>query len=143
MKRYKILWNVLKRTGAINLLYGYLLILLIISIVIVFVEPNISTFQDGLWYCFNVLTTIGFGDVIATTLAGRILTIVLSVYSIIIIALIPGLITSFYLELVKLRTNESMEKFMYDLKRLPSLTKEELEILSEKVKKFEKNKNND
>ncbi len=138
MKRYKILWNVLKRTGAIKLLYGYLIAFLIISAAIVFIEPNINTFQDGLWYCFNVLTTIGFGDIIAATLAGRILTIVLSVYSIIIIAVIPGLITSFYLEIVKLRTNESMEKFMYDLERLPDLTKEELEGLSQRVKNFQR-----
>lgn len=138
MKRYKILWNVLKRTGAIKLLYGYLIAFLIISAAIVFIEPNINTFQDGLWYCFNVLTTIGFGDIIASTLAGRILTIVLSVYSIIIIAVIPGLITSFYLEIVKLRTNESMEKFMYDLERLPDLTKEELESLSQRVKNFQR-----
>lgn len=138
MKRYKILWNVLKRTGAIKLLYGYLIAFLIISAAIVFIEPNINTFQDGLWYCFNVLTTIGFGDIIAATLAGRILTIVLSVYSIIIIAVIPGLITSFYLEIVKLRTNESMEKFMYDLERLPDLTKEELESLSQRVKNFQR-----
>ena len=60
------------------------------------------------------------------------------VYSILMIAVIPGLITSFYLEVVKLRSNDSMEKFMSDLERLPELSKEELAELSEKVKNFQK-----
>ncbi len=130
--------NVLKRTGAIKLLYGYLVVFLTIAIMIVIVEPNINSVQDGIWYCFSVMTTIGFGDLLAVTLIGRILSIILSVYSIIMIAVIPGVITSFYMETIKLRTNDSMEKFMSDLERLPELSKEELAELSQKVKNFQK-----
>ncbi|MGN0455020.1 MAG: potassium channel family protein [Ruminococcus sp.] len=140
MRKSRIMWNVLKRTGADKLLYGYLVLLLVISFVIVLVEPDINTYFDGLWYCYNVLSTIGLGDTIAVTFVGKILSIILSVYSILIIAVIPGVITSFYLEVVKLRTNESMEKFLYDLERLPELSEKELGEISEKVKKFNKNR---
>lgn len=140
MRNSKILWRVLKRTRMDKLLYGYLILLFSISLVIWLVEPNINTIVDSLWYCFSVLTTIGFGDFIAVTTIGRILSVVLSIYSILIIAVIPGVITSFYLENIKIRTNESMEKFLYDLERLPELSKEELDDLSEKVKKFNKNR---
>lgn len=140
MRKSRIMWNVLKRTGADKLLYGYLVLLLVISFVIVLVEPDINTYFDGLWYCYNVLSTIGLGDTIAVTFVGKVLSIILSVYSILIIAVIPGVITSFYLEVVKLRTNESMEKFLYDLERLPELSEKELGEISEKVKKFNKNR---
>lgn len=132
------MWNVLKRTGTDKLLYGYLLAFIVIAILIVIVEPNINSVQDGIWYCFSVMTTIGFGDLLSVTLIGRILSIILSVYSILMIAVIPGVITSFYMEMVKLKSNDSMEKFMSDLERLPELSKEELAELSEKVKKFQK-----
>ena len=140
MRKSRIMWNVLKRTGADKLLYGYLVLLLVISFVIVLVEPDINTYFDGLWYCYNVLSTIGLGDTIAVTFVGKVLSIILSVYSILIIAVIPGVITSFYLEVIKLRTNESMEKFLYDLERLPELSEQELGEISEKVKKFNKNR---
>ena len=140
MRKSRIMWNVLKRTGADKLLYGYLVLLLVISFVIVLVEPDINTYFDGLWYCYNVLSTIGLGDTIAVTFVGKVLSIILSVYSILIIAVIPGVITSFYLEVIKLRTNESMEKFIYDLERLPELSEQDLGEISEKVKKFNKNR---
>ena len=136
MRNSKILWRVLKRTRADKLVYCYLILLVIISFAIWIIEPNINSFVDSLWYCFSVLTTIGFGDIIAVTLVGRILSIILSVYSILIIAVIPGVITSFYVESIRIRSKESMEKFMYDLEHLSELSNEELVEVSEKVKKF-------
>lgn len=70
----------------------------------------------------------------------RILSIILSLYSVMIIAIIPGVVTSYYIESIKIKTNESMEKFLYDLERLPALSKEELSDISEKVKKVHNEK---
>lgn len=140
MKRNKIIKNILKRTGAIKILYGFIIMFLCIAFAIMLVEPKINTYADSIWYCFSVITTIGFGDVTAVTLVGRIMTIFLSIYAILVIALIPGLLTSYYIEIVKIRSNESMEKFLYDLERLPELSKNELSDLSKKVKRFNKNK---
>ena len=85
-------------------------------------------------------TTIGLGDVLATTLVGRVLSIFLSICSILIIAVVPGVITSYYVESTKLRADESSAKFLDDLERLPELSKEEPVELSEKVKKFNRKK---
>lgn len=136
MKRSKLIWRILKRTGAVKLIYGFLAVFFIISIAIMLIEPNINTFSDSVWYCFSVMTTIGFGDITAVTLIGRILSVILSIYSILIIAVIPGVLTSYYIETIKLRANDSIEKFLYDLEHLPELSQKELEELSERVKKF-------
>lgn len=141
MRKNRIILNILKRTQALKLLYGYIVLFLIIAFSIMLVEPKINTFMDSIWYCFSVITTIGFGDITVVTILGKVLTIILSIYSILIIALIPGIITSYYIESIKLRENESSEKFLYDLERLPELSKEELEQLSERAKQFNKRRN--
>lgn len=111
-----------------------------VSVAIWIFEPNITRLFDSIWYCFSVATTIGLGDVLATTLVGRVLSIFLSICSILIIAVVPGVITSYYVESTKLRADESSAKFLDDLEHLPELSKEELVELSEKVKKFNRKK---
>lgn len=84
------------------------------------------------------MTTIGFGDITAVTIPGRVLSIVLSLYSVLLIAVVPGVLTSYYVELVHLRSNESAEQFLYELEHLPELSRKELADLSERVKQFHK-----
>ena len=57
-----------------------------------------ETIFDALWYCFAVVTTTGFGDLAAVTLIGRILTVILGFYGIVVVALITSVIVNFYNE---------------------------------------------
>ncbi len=73
---------------------------------------------------------------LATTLVGRVLSIFLSICSILIIAVVPGVITSYYVESTKLRADESSAKFLDDLERLPELSKRRACRAFRKGKKF-------
>lgn len=136
MKKTRLIKIILKRTGALKFLTTYIIIFAGVSIGVWVVEPNIKTPIDSVWYCFSVATTIGFGDITAVTILGRAMSIFLSICSILIIAVVPGIITSYYIESTKLKEQESIAKFLDDLEHLPELSKEDLQILSEKVKKF-------
>ena len=100
------------------------------------IEPGISTIGEGLWYCFETATTIGFGDIGVVSAAAKILTIILSLYSIGVVAIFTAVITSFFMEIAKAKVNDSMQEFLDDLEHLPDLSEEELRALSEKVKKY-------
>ena len=76
MRRIRLLWRILKITHADKLLFGFLVYFILTSIMIYLVEPNIQTVGDSLWYCFAASTTIGFGDIVAVTLLGRVLTVI-------------------------------------------------------------------
>ena len=136
MKKTRLIKIILKRTGALKFLTTYIRIFAGVSIGVWIVEPNIKTPIDSVWYCFSVATTIGFGDITAVTILGRAMSIFLSICSILIIAVVPGIITSYYIESTKLKEKESIAKFLDDLEHPVELSKEDLQSLSEKVKKF-------
>ena len=118
MKKTRLIKIILKRTGALKFLTTYIIIFAGVSIGVWIVEPNIKTPIDSVWYCFSVATTIGFGDITAVTILGRAMSIFLSICSILIIAVVPGIITSYYIESTKLKEKESIAKFLDDLEHL-------------------------
>ncbi len=128
------MWRILKITHADKLLFGFLVYFILTSIMIYLVEPNIQTVGDSLWYCFAASTTIGFGDIVAVTLLGRVLTVILCIYAVLIIALIPGVVVSYFIEFNKIKSKESVVVFLDQLEHLETLSKEELRELSQKVK---------
>lgn len=135
-KTLRLLRQSFRIAGADKIIFMYLACFFLIAIAMRFVEPEITTFFDSLWYCFAVASTAGFGDLTAVSHAGRILTVALSIYSVSVVAIFTAVITSFFMDLAKVRAEDSAKHFIDDLERLPELSKEELANLSEKVKHF-------
>ena len=94
--RVDVLKTIIRKTYASEILLGLLLLIFAFAYVFKFIEPGIPTFPDGLWYCFAIVTTIGFGDISAVTLVGRILSVILGIYGIIVVAMITSIIVNFY-----------------------------------------------
>lgn len=117
---------------------AFLALFLIASAIVAAVEPGIGGFGNALWFIFQVVTTIGLGDYTCTSIIGRMVVIVLSVYSVFFLALITGAVVSFCTERMRMRRDESVAHFIDQLEHLPELSTEELAELSEKVKRFDK-----
>ena len=96
--KFKVLFKIIVRTFALEVILGLLTIMIAFSLVFMLYEESITNFADGLWYSFAVVTTIGFGDYVAVTPIGRILTAVLGFYGIIVVAVITSIIVNFYNE---------------------------------------------
>ena len=135
-----MLRNAFKTAGADKIISGYLIWFFAAAVPIWIWEPQINTYTDSLWFCFASATSIGYGDFAAVTVVGRIITVLLSVYSIAVIAIFTAVITSFFSDLARFRANDSAREFMDELEHLPELSKEELEALSKRVREFQKNK---
>lgn len=135
MKRLRILRMILKQTHADRILLSFILFILVDALVIFLAEGNIR-YVDALWYCYQVISTIGFGDVLTTTFISKICSVLLTVYSLFVIAIVTGVVVSFYTEISKMRQKETITAFMDKLERLPELTEEELKAISEKVKRI-------
>ena len=90
--------NVILRTFALEILMGLVALIVVASLILTHVEPSMTNFPDALWYCFAVVTTIGFGDFAAVTPIGRVVTVVLGIYGIVFVAVLTSIIVNFYNE---------------------------------------------
>ena len=138
--RIKIFLRIIKRTGLTKMIATFLVLFVVCSVIILLAEPKIKTFTDALWYTFVASTSIGFGDICPETHIGKIVTVLITIYEIIVAAMIPGVVVTYYGEYMKAREDDTITAFLEKLEMLPDLPKEELQKLSEKVKKFNKNK---
>ena len=106
--RLDLLREIVQKTYAAEIIFGLLLLIASFSFVLRYTDRAAFSgeYTNALWYCFAVVTTIGFGDMTATSAIGRILTVILGVYGIIVVALITSIIVNFYGEMKKSRGAE-------------------------------------
>ena len=89
--------NIIRKTYSVEILIGLVVLIIATALVLSIMEDNMSI-GNALWYCFAIVTTIGFGDIVATSIIGRILSVILGIYGIVVVALITSIIVNFYNE---------------------------------------------
>ena len=99
--RLDILKEIVRKTYAVEIIAGLLVMMVAFSNVLVYTDEAFSSYWDALWYCFAIVTTIGFGDLTPTTATGRVLSVILGIYGIVVVALITSIIVNFYGEIKK------------------------------------------
>ena len=96
-----VLKEIVRKTYAAEIISGLLLLIVAFSYMLKFTDEAFTSFEEALWYCFAVVTTIGFGDLTPTTSIGRVLSVILGLYGIVVVALITSIIVNFYGEMKK------------------------------------------
>lgn len=93
--------------------------ILVSALVIFNVEgKSFDTFFEAVYWATVSLTTVGYGDIYPVTTAGRVITMVSSLFGIAIVALPAGIITAGYMEeLVEMR-DEKMGKALRKAERM-------------------------
>ena len=126
----------LKRTRADKLILGFAVFFFACAVVLLLVEPEINTYGEALWYCYAVFSTAGFGDIVSVTFVGRILSVVLTILTLLVVALVTGVIVAFYNDMVAMQYKASKAELLGKMEHLEDLTKEELKQISEKIRKL-------
>ena len=117
-----------------EMLGGFLAYYFITALIIWGVDPAITKFTDSLWFCFATCTTVGFGDIVATSVVSRILTIILTCYGILVTAFIPAVVVNYFMEFNKIKANESIVQFFDTLENIDKLSHDELVELAGKIR---------
>ena len=116
-KRLKlhVISNIIKKSLVNEIILSLLILVVLCSVYFTVVEPNITSYVDGLWYSFAVITTIGFGDVYVSTTLGRILSGIRGISGIAVVAVFTSFIVNFYNEMNKKREERTLKKLIKEI----------------------------
>ena len=134
MRRVRLLWLVIRRSGAWKALAAFLVLFFVCAILVLVAEPGVDNFFDALWFLWAVTTTVGLGDVTAVTLIGRIATIIDSIMGMIVVALFTGVVVDYFNECRNAQLDESLVEFLDKMEHLDELDKAELSRISRRVR---------
>lgn len=135
-KKWKLLRGVLRKTHTYKIIVAFFAVFFLIALIIWLNDPAVHTYRQSVYYCFMIASSVGNGDVIVSTTLARILTMFLSVYSLFAIAIVTGVVVSYYNAYTQMQFRDSIENFTEKLEQLPDLSEDELREISDAVKKF-------
>ena len=134
MFRLKIIRSVFRQTGLGAATSGVLAVYLACAVVIYASEPDAITFGDSLWLCFQTMATIGFGDVPADAPLARAVLVVLSLVSVLYLAVLTGSFASYCTNIMQSRAKNMVVRMAARLEHLEDLSRDELVELSRQAR---------
>lgn len=111
-KNIDIIIRVFKRQKASLSIVGVLAVgyIIVTALVIFNIEPDtFNTFFDAIYWATVSLTTVGYGDIYATTITGQVITMISALFGIAIVALPAGIITAGYMNEIEEMKKEKKE----------------------------------
>lgn len=134
MFRLRMVGKIVRQAGLGHITVVFFAAFFACAAIIRFGYPQIGSYSDALWLCFQSVTTIGFGDCPTDSPVCRVAIVVLSVMSIFYLAVITGVVVAYCNQLIKAQSEGSIVKMAHDLEHLEDLSKEELRALSAKAR---------
>ena len=105
-----VLANAFKQIGGCSLFAVYGAFLLVCCALFCILEPEtFPVFGNAVWYSFQAITTIGFGDIVAHTTICRVITILMGLSSLVVVALIIMFFDEHMRKLTELSPDELSE----------------------------------
>lgn len=133
MKEFELFWLIFRRTHMNQFLIGFLVFYVISCLLMFLLDPSLTTLGDAFWFGFMLVTTIGFGDFTVISMPARIIAAMLAVYGIMIIAFICGVGSTYLLESLRSKRNESVSDMLWHLEHLDKLSDEQITSLQNRI----------
>ena len=108
------LLKIIRKTYVLEIIYGLIVLVISFSFYFYIMEEDITSFGDGLWYSFAVITTIGFGDIKVVSNVSRILSVILGLYGIVVTASITSVIVNYYNEIKDKKDDDKSQEEAID-----------------------------
>ncbi len=121
-----------------NKLGATLVIAIIITslwgVLIYFVDPTIKSPWDGIWWAWETLTTVGYGDIVPTNFWARILGILLMIMGILLVSLLTANFSAFLIS----KTSAKIKKEEDEILQLVKLINNRMDKIEKQLVKLNK-----
>lgn len=134
MKNTELFYLIFKQTHMDRFLIGFLIYFTLSAVLILWLDDSITTIWDSIWFCFMIVTTIGFGDYTVTAPLARIAASFLGIYGIVLIAFVCGIGASYLFEKMKASNDESISKLVWQMAHIDALDDEKLSDLQKRIR---------
>lgn len=122
----------LKRTYLDKILFVAIIFIFLLTVLIRIVDSDIHDLATALWYIVVSATSTGYGDIVPTTVSGRIVGIIAMVGGILIFSTITAVISSIYVSRISRDTHNDLESKIEDLTLEVSKLNEKIDELKNK-----------
>jgi voltage-gated potassium channel len=94
-------------------------------------EPTVATLPDGLWLAFTTAATVGYGDVVPTTLASKIFAVFVVLLGFGVLTMVTAAIATTWIETEERRIEREI---LHDLRQQLGTVRAELTALRAEIR---------
>ena len=127
----KNLSNFLKHTYLDKIILIAIIFIFILTVSVRILEPNINDINTAFWYIIVSITSTGYGDIVPSSLSGRIVGIIAMIGGILVFASFTAVISSLYISKIGQDNHDDLNI------KIENLTSE-IERLNEKIDELKK-----
>jgi voltage-gated potassium channel len=122
--------------GGLPYVFGFaVLAMLVAGAGFYWLDPAIHSYADGLWLAFVTAATVGYGDVVPTTTAARLLAVVIVVIGVAFLSMVTASVAAFFIgedeKLLRKEMHQDIRRLQADVARMIS---EEERVLTREVR---------
>ena len=97
------------------------------------VNPEVPNYESAIWYSFVSMATVGYGDIVPITSAGRIIGTLLILTGMAYVSLVTATLALIFIEEFRKESNKTKEKIQKRLQKRTSAYENKIDELLEKV----------
>lgn len=129
--REKTVSTFLKNTYLDKIILVAIIFIFILTVSIRLIDPNINDINTSLWYTIVTVTSTGYGDVVPSSVYGRVIGVFGMIGGILVFATFTAVISSLYISKINKRNHDDLNSKIEDLTS-------EIERLNEKIDDLKK-----
>ena len=104
--------------GGLPYIFGFaVLAMLIAGAGFYWLDPTIGSYTDGLWLAFVTAATVGYGDLVPTTPAARILAVIIVVIGFALLSMVTASVAAFFIGEDEKRLRKEMHQDIRQLRQ--------------------------